>query len=364
MNTARTWTFEEALERTHRSRRQVLLGNGFSTAAHKAFRYDGILKAAEIDQRVRDIFTKAGTSNFEAAMTQLLARAQADPALTTSALSDIEELKAGLIRALRAVHPERPADLSGKYEHCEKFLAHFIGRRRPEKGRIYTTNYDLLLYWTVAREGGPDRVGPTNKLFYADDGFRLDWATKRPVPAFPYQQDGCAKNAQIVYLHGALHLYGAGESVVKLSYADTGDALCDQISARLDAGQFPIFVTEGSSELKKHAMTRRPGREGYNRYLTDAFKTFAASSKVKPGFDASLFTVGHGMGIEDDHLIDTIVEGSLPLLCLGAYTPAEADSFKAKGEMLTRRRAELAGKPPLEVLVFDTSDINIWGPPT
>jgi len=336
--TADIITFEQALVESDGQPRDLLLGNGFSIAAHAPFAYGGLLQAADLDAEVRSIFAAARTTNFEAVMRYWLAEAFNGSAATKSdALAKVGLLKRSLVEAVHRVHPARRTAIGPeRWAHCEQFLTNFIGRARDRRGlagRIFTTNYDLLLWWAVTPDRGrrkPDR------LFKGHDGFRLD------------QYEGLG-SADLVYLHGALHLFPAGRGVRKLSYSDAKGALHDQVAAHLKAGAYPIFVAEGASHLK------RPSGDGY---LRDALTKFGYTSKSP---DRALFTLGHGLGLEDDHIFETLKTGKIRRIFLGAYGAQETETFKAIAQTWVEARA-IARKPQLSVAIYDTEGLA-WGPP-
>ncbi|MEW5685747.1 MAG: DUF4917 family protein [Pseudomonadota bacterium] len=73
--TADVITFDQALAESDGLPRDILLGNGFSIAAHPKFAYGGLFQAADLDAEVRAIFAAARTTNFEAVMRYWLAEA-------------------------------------------------------------------------------------------------------------------------------------------------------------------------------------------------------------------------------------------------------------------------------------------------
>ncbi|MBJ7408891.1 MAG: DUF4917 family protein [Phenylobacterium sp.] len=324
-------TFEEVLDLTKDLERDLLLGNGFSIAAHGAFNYAQLLDRVSVSDDVRAIFATARTPNFEAVMRVLLAEMQGmNDRERADAKAKIDALKRALIQSVHEVHPPRRNAISvTEWDHCVNFLEHFIGRKR--KGRILTTNYDLLLSWAVA----PDRDIGKNRRLNAYEGFR----------GGPY---GGLGGATIIYLHGALHLYMNNGWPQQMQYLNTGVPLHDHIAARLSQNQFPIIVTEGAAALKKPT---GPG------FLQDAFTAFRGT--CKGGQKKALFTLGHGLGPEDRHLLELIPKGTVQTICLGAFGSADREAFReiAKGWIATRAKD---GKP-LKVYIFGSEGV-VWGP--
>lgn len=327
-------SFERALELTKGIKRDLLLGNGFSIAAHDAFDYRKLLERAGVPDDVMSIFVSARTANFEAVMRILLSESMgASPRQAQEKQEKIEALKSALIDSIHEVHPSRKSEICApRWAKCEDFLEHFIGRRIG--GRIFTTNYDLLLSWAVA----PDRERPLpQKRFKAYEGFRGG------------TYDSCGSST-IIYLHGALHLYREGLQERQRQYWKTGIPLHDQIAEALARGEYPMVVTEGASVLKKPTS---PG------FLHDALKAFNGTCKPAKTERKALFTLGHGLGPEDAHILGKIPEGSIPTVCLGAYNQSEAQAFRRTADLWIARRAET--RKPLTVYIFNSKDV-VWGP--
>lgn len=324
--------FSELLDLTKQVERDLLLGNGFSMGAHDGFHYGQLLDRASVPEDVRAIFAAARTSNFEEVMRILIAEASGmTPAQAREAWDKIDALKRALVQSIHEVHPpRRNAIPQTQWEHCEQFLEHFIGRKR--KGRVLTTNYDLLLSWAVA----PDRDRGKHRRLDAYEGFR----------GGPY---GGLEGATIIYLHGALHLYAEQGHLRQLQYRTTGIALHDQVADRLDQGHFPIIVTEGASSRK------RPTSPGF---LKDAHKKFEWT--CKGGDKKALFTLGHSLGPEDNYILEWIPKGTVQTVCLGAFGRREIDAFHkiASGWVAARSSS---GKPSLKVYIYNSAEVA-WGP--
>jgi hypothetical protein len=330
---AQVISFKEALSRTEGLKRDILLGNGFSIAAYHDFNYRQLLDRANVSDEVRGIFASLRTTNFEAVMRLLLAEAaNARPEKQAEVRRQIAALKEALVRSIHGVHPpRRTAIASERWERCAQFLEHFIGRKQG--GRIFTTNYDLLLSWAVA----PDRELGKLRRLEAYEGFR----------GGPYD---ALFGATSIYLHGALHLASDGGRPYQLQYRKSGVALHDQIAERLDQGVLPIFVSEGASSLKK------PTGRGF---LSDALAAFRGTCRTAE--KKALFTLGHGLGPEDDHIISNIAKLKIPAVYLGAFGADEIEAFQKIAASWLQERAIVSGFP-LKIFIFDSAN-EVWGPP-
>ena len=160
------------------------------------------------------------------------------------------------------------------------------------EGEIFSTNYDLLLYWVLMRHNFPNAV----------DGFGRELLN--PVEVSRKQDGdwsrelrwGPNKSGQnIHYLHGALPLFDAGAEIEKEQYGEEG-YLLENISTRLDAGEYPIFVTAGSGDEKLKLIR-------HNRYLSHCYDQLCE-------IDGSLISFGFGFGQYDEHIIQAINKAS------------------------------------------------------
>jgi hypothetical protein len=155
--------FSDALDETQSARRHLLLGNGFSIALFPGrFTYRSLLEQADFSDNpeVRAAFDALGTTDFEFVLNALRQTATLlplygiDDATLEKVSADAERLKEVLVAAIAGRHPERPSEISGdQYGSVRRFLAAFAGEARGSlKGKIYTLNYDLLLYWSLLHD--------------------------------------------------------------------------------------------------------------------------------------------------------------------------------------------------------------------
>lgn len=233
-------TFADALAESDGAKRHLLLGNGFSIALFPdRFRYVSLLEEADFSRspEVREAFAVLGTTDFEVVINALrdavtlLPLYSDDAALAERMIQHAELLKDLLVQAIAGRHPERPSDIAeAQYEACRAFLSHFVGEHRNRRneggkelrGKIYTVNYDLLLYWTLlhdeviqwnAEDPLQSVLEPTEPLLH-DDGFRAP-ALEPDAPYVTWEAEGAADSQNIHFLHGALHLYDYGPDLQK-----------------------------------------------------------------------------------------------------------------------------------------------------
>ncbi len=339
--------YDEVLEYLQSKKRQshLLLGNGFSIAYDtKIFSYNalhGFIEKLD-NELLSKLFTIIKTKNFELIMQQLENFGELIDAFgTDNNLKDkVEEanslLKHALIGAIKELHPEHVFTIPDeKSASCAKFLSYYF----QGNGNIFTTNYDILLYWVLMRNALKNHV----------DGFGRD--LKNPgvfVPEdemeFSELRWGKYKDKQNVhYLHGALPLFDTGIDVIKEEY-DSSNYLLENIATRLDKQEYPIFVTSGDGEDKlTHIM--------HNKYLSYCYEQLS-------NIQGSLITFGFNFGPSDNHIIDAINVAAkhgqkcgdkLFSVYIGVYSEENKSYIEAS-----------AGRFKCKVNMYDAKTANVW----
>lgn len=341
-------TFEAVTQHLKKEKRtmSLLMGNGFSMAYDRdIFSYNALYDflVSKDDEQMNKLFNVIKTRNFELVMQQLdttlamLDAFESDPALRQQIQDASQKLKESLLKSVKELHPEHVFKIpNGKSTACASFLSLFLAG----DGQIFTTNYDLLLYWVLMRQGLNNQIdGFGQELENAVDvkeGAEPEWSALRWGPNQEAQN--------VHYLHGALHLFDTGAYIVKEQYS--WDAyLLQNIATRMDSGQYPIFVTAGNGDQKLEHIR-------HNRYLSNCYDRLCA-------IDGSLVTFGFNFGAYDDHIIDAINRAARPnrkappklrSVYIGAYSDDDAAHIKS-----------IEKKFHLPVKVFDAKTANVWG---
>ncbi|MEM9697009.1 MAG: DUF4917 family protein [Myxococcota bacterium] len=198
---------------------------------------------------------------------------------------------------MRRVHPAR-RDLGPHWlKRAEQLTEGF--------GRVFTTNYDLLLYWVM--------MGRGRERF--TDGFqRRDGPETRLV----FNEHFREGSTQVLFLHGALHLHQTPTEVVKAEAAPD-HTLRAVLHESLQGGVRPLFVSEGESRQKLSAIEGNP-------YLA-----FALEQLREGGGD--LVTFGIGFSESDEHLLEAIAASPhYQRIFVGVHSPASGtvDRVRAK----------------------------------
>jgi hypothetical protein len=346
------YTYEEVIQSLTQKKRQkhLLLGNGFSMSYDSGiFSYNALSKFLEnLDNEIlQKLFQIIKTSNFELLMEQLDNVAQiaevfgADKKVVYNIKKATETLKESLIEAIKELHPEHVFSVpEEKSIACANFLNSFL----DDDGQIFTTNYDLLLYWVLMR----------NEIENAIDGFGRDseesdeWI---PEDEREYSELrwGKHKGVQTIhYLHGALQLFDAGVDIIKEEYTDD-HFLLENIKIRMEKKEYPIFVTAGNGfEKLTHIV--------HNKYLANCYESLSSIT-------GSLICYGFGFGKYDNHIISAINKAAkkrkdknnkwLPFLnsvYIGVYSEEDLKYIKS-----------IEKKFKVPVRVFDSKTVNVWG---
>jgi hypothetical protein len=349
-------SFSDALARSEQFRgRYLLIGNGFSIACKPdIFTYGSLYDRANFDgmPEVRAVFERLGTRDFEQVIQALQTSATVVPLFdgridTAMIRRSAAQLKELLVQTIASNHPDTPLDIPHQqFWACRRFLSHFIGATNP--GKVYSLNYDLLLYWTVMHEDDP--FAEDQIALDAKDGFGRDDADA--AAEYVTWQGERNYSQTIHYLHGAVHLFDAGTELQKYTWINTRIRLIDQARAALDNNKFPLFVAEGESSAKL-------ARIKHSAYLYHNFKSFARCMEAR---DKCLFVYGHSLAPNDQHILNKIGRGKIPHIFVSLFGDPEAPGNRAivaQANGLMRMRPE---RFPLAVTYFDAASASVWGP--
>ncbi|MDI1268915.1 MAG: DUF4917 family protein [Polaromonas sp.] len=342
-------TFDECLSMAKSSGHiHALLGNGFSRACRNdIFSYAALFDRADfagLSPHCRATFDALGTTDFEVVIKSLNSAASiletyspASTALAAILRDDAVKLREVLVSAIAGSHPEWPGEIAQTaYQACTGFLANFE--------RVYTLNYDLLLYWAFMQE----EIAPHLEC---DDGFRHPDSGPEEYVTWEVEN---SYEQRIYYLHGALHLFDAGSELQKYTWKNTGIRLKQQIRAALASSKYPLFVSEGTSQEKLE-------RIKHSGYL---HRGLASMPKVT----GSMFVYGLSFAPNDEHVIRMLEIGKIGKLFVGVYgdpsaqhnkeviTRASKISQARKSRTLGRKRAQ-----ELEVHFYDAQSAKVWG---
>lgn len=326
--------------------KHLMLGNGFSISYnHNIFSYNALYDFIEKlkDPTLSKLFDVIKTKNFEQIMRQLdnfieIAKAFDKDGELVETLGDANVLlQQSLINAVSSLHPEHVFEVQEeKSTACFNFLDEYLSN----DGKVFSTNYDLLLYWVLMR----------NESDKAIDGFGkelLNPVENRRGEEAEYDDLywGKYKGSQnIFHVHGTLPIFDTGIEIEKEVYKDR-KYLMENIKERMNNKDYPIFVTAGDGNEKLKQIY-------HNRYLTYCYEQLS-------NITGSLVTFGFNFGEYDFHIIEAIniaakrgaMSGEkLFSIYIGVYSNEDLEYIKS-----------IQGKFDCKVNVFNSQTASVWG---
>lgn len=251
----------------------ILLGNGFSINFSSSLRYKYLYEffiqnSTDISKKLFDAFQ---TKNFEQILESL------EIAKTVCETMELEynsfekyktEIREGLINSINKIHPK---PIAVNYN-----LIKWISEQFLEFNQIFTTNYDLFLYYIILETG---KFGDHMFLSSSDKYNYFD------------EPDVMKKN-HIYYLHGALFLFEEGLTTYKIKRPKNG-WLLDSITKEISLNKYPLFISEGKSETKLKAIQS-------NSYLTYCL------NQLEKNENNTLVIFGQSLSEQDAHIVKII----------------------------------------------------------
>lgn len=321
----------------------LLFGNGFSMAYDPSiFSYNALHDFVQkLDNKLLNtLFEVAKTRNFEVVLDQLntfvaiLDAFGSDEKLKRQVIGASQALQSSLIDAIRALHPEHVFTVpESSAAACARFLARFL----DTGGNLYTTNYDLLLYWVLMRSG-----------LMPGDGFGRDNEAESAAEEPEYSElrwDRNKDSQRVFYVHGALPLFDTGVEIVKEEY-NGAEYLLERVGRRIGAGHYPVFVTAGNG-------TQKLAHIKHNRYLDHSYESLANVS-------GTVVTFGFGFGASDDHIVDALNRA--------ATRPRSNPKDRlwsvyigVNSQKSFEHARTLVGKLRCKVRIYDATSADVWG---
>jgi hypothetical protein len=304
----------------------LLLGNGMSINIWERFRYRALFdkaKAENLSEAERKLFE--ATPNFERVLGDLLTTMRVNQVLgieTKPVLTRYRNIQRALAAAVRAVHINREGVSLSTRKALRAALLDYEW--------IFTTSYDLLLYWAM----GSDGFRPFMDHFRF--GGRCEFDPKRvgvPVSSTP-----------VYFLHGALHLVtGSTGATWKLTQGENLESLLDQFGRPIagDRTARPLLVTEGSAADKLAAIED-------NAYLSHARERLEQRSEP-------LVVFGSSLSHHDAHLAEALSENP--------ERPVAISMLPGPEEELLPQQVDIYGRLKAKPLLFFDATTHPLGNP-
>jgi hypothetical protein len=257
----------------------LLVGNGLSSHIWPGFGYaplyaraceDGILVGSD-----RALFTASATENFESVLGAVAVSIRTLQALGDPAAERLRtrylRIQATLGMAVRAVHMPLSVLPAGTRALLRRTLRDYQC--------VFTTSYDLLLYWCAGHGAGFD--GFTD-FFFCNGRLQFDPAKTTVDPGV----------TRLLYLHGALHLLIDADGVIR-KRRSRGASLLAQFGHQHETETLtrPLLVAEGLAHEKARIIYD-------NAYLSFALE--------QPRRSRRALVFGLSLRDEDAHIVNAL----------------------------------------------------------
>lgn len=299
----------------------LLLGNGASRAVSSKFAYGSLFSVAPLTRDDRDLFDALDTTNFEEVLSHLRTASLVCGQLghPASEVDDrYESIRDALIDAVNDHHVSwHEVDDGDRLLRIRGALLSYQA--------VFTTSYDLLIYWAMMNAGVPPGDGFGDLFWNGRHAFD-------PLDTSPFD------NKTLVYwLHGGLHLYRtpAGETRKR---TNNGAGL---LATFASGSRLPLFVSEGTWRRKRSAIRR-------SDYLEHVYNTFAETA-------GRLVVFGQALGSSDGHLITAVLRDPTREVAYGIYPTTQ--------HAANLQRAQVESHFPQANITFFDSSTHPLGDP-
>lgn len=285
----------------------LLLGNGLSRHIWEPFGYPELFdyaQSADLTDTDRSLFES--TPNFERVLGDLLTTIRVCKTVgmdTDELYKRYRNIQKALGEAVRAVHINRDSVPGDTRQAIKDVMSEFEW--------VFTTCYDLLVYWAIAYQGDFDPF---------IDHFRWNNRCEFDPDRSPVYEG----QVPVYFLHGALHLVvDSSGSTFKLTRTGL-QTLLDQFGQPIegDPDARPLLVTEGSAMDKLEAI------EG-NNYLSHALEQLTENE-----LDTVVF--GSSLSAEDAHLTAALSENPDKIVAVSMMPCSKAEALAKQMDVYGR----------------------------
>jgi len=293
----------------------LLLGNGLSINVWPAFDYESLFEHATGGGLTReDLGLFEGSPNFERVLGDINTAIRVSQAVGVDPepfFVRYRRIQGALGHAIRQVHLNRTRVSEDALAAIRAELCNYEV--------IFTTSYDLIIYWAMGHAGV---WPPFVDLFKYGGDLQFD----------PDRADVYAGQVPVYFLHGALHLVVGGTGVTWKLRQTAIHTLLDQFGQPIegDPQARPLLVTEGSARDKLQAIER-------NDYLSHAL------SQLR-NLEVPLVVFGSSLSRQDQHLIDALNDHR--------ERPIAISMRSGSRRTLAARQADIYGRLDATTLLF------------
>lgn len=297
---------------SNKSRMSLLIGNGFSCGYDKRFCSIKERRESESEQTMGLRYTVTDDNSIGSLR--------------------MDDDAVFMFNQIRKCHPKGVCEVNDqKAICCGNFIKSFLSNENS--GLVFTTNYDLILYWVIAKYNNSNTEDP---IPY-NDGFETRRGNKW------YWEKETSEDQNLFFLHGAFNILQQERD--KSVYKPMHDQLCYQpIEDRFQNGLKPVFVS------------KRIGREKKKQINCSSYLQFCIE-KLRD-LSGSLVVIGLRLESNDSHIVEAIkqaMESNKLALYYGIYG---GDDVSKKGEEKRIRKAFGTN----DIVFFDSGTAPMWAP--
>jgi hypothetical protein len=293
----------------------LLIGNALSRNVWKPFACDSLFEEARDAGALASddlrLFQELATSNFERVLSALATAIRVEDPLERDVDQLLERyrcIQEALAAAVRSIHVP--------WRQVPTRTLRRIRAAMREVRFLFTTSYDLLLYWAAAEGRNPAYPFYGIADYFWSPGTYGRRAFDAGRVSIRYHDW-----TRLFFLHGALHLVvmPSGETVKRTGHGQTllddfGKPFAGEDRAR------PLVISEGDVVDKVRAIQD-------NAYLTFAMDQLR--HEIEP-----LVVFGHSLGEQDRHVVEALDRPGRPLAI--ALEADEGDTREKKRETAAR----------------------------
>lgn len=297
-----SWTNAEA----EVPRSALLMGNGASMAVWRKFSYPSLHSLASTPQTPAmahpmdpddvALFQSMRTTNFEQVLGALLTTESVTTALRAPlpiVRIRYDSIQTALVEAVHRIHIpwDRLPDSSKDAIRSELL----------QYAKIFTTNYDLIVYWSIMSKSGAGF-----KDYFWSDFFDVS------------STEIWDKTTVVHYLHGGLHLVRTPDGRTMKRRADQGKSLLDTFGQPINGypGAHPLFISEGTAQEKLASIYK-------SDYLAFVYAQLAS-------YSGHLCIFGLSLDDTDDHLRRAILRYPHRKIAIAIRPGSEEDVISTK----------------------------------
>jgi hypothetical protein len=258
----------------HTNSNTILLGNGFSMNFYDKLNYSNLYDFSKnlFTKKTLNLFNEFETNNFEDILEYLFVTKKVSSLfnIDNNELDEIiSEVQNGLINSIHQIHP--------KPNEIDYYLINRIGKQLSNFKNVFTTNYDLFLYYVTLNS-------PIN---YSDHFYQ-----KVSDKFIVFSKPDIQHTHHVYYLHGSLILFDEIWETYKICKYRSTD-LIELISEQILDNSSLLFVSEGNSNNKLKKIYS-------NDYLKFCF------NELKNLDEEDIIIYGQSLKEQDNHLVELI----------------------------------------------------------